>query len=41
MTYPGPLVSTAWLDEYHKDPSLRIVDATVHLPDTGRDARAE
>ncbi|MBK8017745.1 MAG: sulfurtransferase [Betaproteobacteria bacterium] len=41
MTYPGPLVSTAWLDEHHKDPSLRIVDATVHLPDTGRDARAE
>jgi len=41
MPYPGPLVSAQWLDEHRHDPSLRIVDATVHLPDTGRNAAAE
>ncbi len=41
MTYPGPLVSARWLDEHRGDPAIRIVDATVHLPDTGRNAAAE
>lgn len=41
MTYPGPLVSAQWLDEHRDDPAIRIVDATVHLPDTGRNAAAE
>ncbi len=41
MNYPGPVVSTEWLAAHRDDPSVRIVDATVHLPDTGRDARAE
>ncbi|MBI1397858.1 MAG: sulfurtransferase [Betaproteobacteria bacterium] len=41
MTYPGPVVGTTWLNEHLNDSGLRIVDATVHLPDTGRDAAAE
>ena len=35
------LVSTAWLAEEKGASDLRIVDATRHLPETGRDARAE
>ena len=41
MDYPGPVVSTRWLSERLGTPKLCVVDATVHLPDTGRDARAE
>ncbi|HUF20236.1 MAG TPA: 3-mercaptopyruvate sulfurtransferase [Burkholderiales bacterium] len=41
MTYPGPVVSTQWLIEHLGDPTVRVVDATVHLPDTGRNAREE
>ena len=41
MTYPGPVVSAQWLNEHLGDPSVCVVDASVHLPDTGRDARAE
>lgn len=41
MSYPGPVVSVKWLAEHLDDPAVRIVDATVHLPDTGRDAKAE
>jgi len=41
MTYTGPVVSAEWLAEHLDDPSVRIVDATVHLPDTGRNAKAE
>lgn len=41
MSYPGPVVSTQWLSERLGTPKLCVVDATVHLPDTGRDARAE
>ena len=41
MTYPGPVVSAGWLAAHLDDPSVRIVDATVHLPDTGRNAKAE
>ena len=40
-TYPGPVVSAEWLKQHLRDPSVRVVDASVHLPDTGRDARAE
>jgi len=38
---PGPVVSAQWLRDNLDNPSIRIVDATLHLPDTGRDARAE
>jgi thiosulfate/3-mercaptopyruvate sulfurtransferase len=41
MTCPGPVVSTQWLSEHLSDPSVCVVDATVHLPDTGRNAREE
>ncbi|MFO1321473.1 MAG: rhodanese-like domain-containing protein [Burkholderiales bacterium] len=39
--YPGPVVSSRWLGEHLTDPDVAVVDATVHLPDTGRNARAE
>ena len=35
------LVSTDWLAEHRKDADLVVLDATMHLPDSGRDARAE
>ncbi|MEM6906572.1 MAG: 3-mercaptopyruvate sulfurtransferase [Pseudomonadota bacterium] len=35
------LVSTEWLAERLGAPDIRIVDASYHLPDTGRDAKAE
>jgi len=38
---PKTLVSTDWLAAHLKDPDLRILDASWHLPDAGRDARAE
>lgn len=41
MSYPGPVVSAQWLHDHLHDPSVRVVDASVHLPDTGRNARAE
>lgn len=41
MDYPGPVVSAHWLAKNLGDPLLRIVDATLLLPDTGRDARSE
>jgi thiosulfate/3-mercaptopyruvate sulfurtransferase len=41
INYPGAVVSAQWLSEHHHQPHIRIVDATVHLPDTGRDAKAE
>lgn len=41
MSYPGPVVSAQWLADHLQQPTVRVVDATVHLPDTGRDARAE
>ena len=41
MIPPSPVVSVAWLRQHLSDPAIRVVDATVHLPDTGRDARAE
>ncbi|MEQ8896416.1 MAG: 3-mercaptopyruvate sulfurtransferase [Roseovarius sp.] len=38
---PKTLVSTDWLAAHLKDPDLRILDGTMFLPGTGRDARAE
>jgi len=35
------LVSTDWLAQHLKDPDLRIIDASWHMPATGRDAQAE
>lgn len=35
------LVSHEWLASHISDPDIVIVDATVHLPDTGRNAKAE
>lgn len=35
------LVSTQWLAERLGEPGLVVVDASAHLPDAGRDARAE
>ncbi len=41
MTYPGPVVSSEWLAAHLHDANVRVVDATVHLPDTGRNAKEE
>ncbi len=38
---PSALVSTAWLAERLGDPGLRVLDASWHLPASGRDAAAE
>jgi thiosulfate/3-mercaptopyruvate sulfurtransferase len=38
---PKTLVSTAWLEAHLKDPDLRLLDASWHMPDAGRDARGE
>lgn len=38
---PKTLVSTDWLADHLSDPDLRIFDASWHMPDTGRDGRAE
>ncbi len=38
---PKHLVSTDWLERNLEAPDLRILDASWHLPDSGRDARAE
>jgi thiosulfate/3-mercaptopyruvate sulfurtransferase len=38
---PRTLVSTEWLHAHLKDPDLRVLDASWHLPGAGRDARAE
>ena len=36
-----PLVTTAWLAERLGDPSVRVIDATWHLPTAGQDAAEE
>jgi thiosulfate/3-mercaptopyruvate sulfurtransferase len=36
-----PLVSTQWLADHFEAPDLRIVDASWHLPGSGRDPQAE
>ncbi len=38
---PRTLVTTDWLEAHLKDPDLRVLDASWHMPDTGRDAQAE
>ena len=38
---PKTLVSTDWLASHMRDPDLRILDASWHMPSTGRDAKAE
>lgn len=38
---PKTLVSTDWLARHLKDPDLRILDASLYLPDVNRDAHAE
>ena len=38
---PTLLVSTDWLAERLGAPDIRILDASWHMPDTGRDAKAE
>jgi thiosulfate/3-mercaptopyruvate sulfurtransferase len=37
----GPLVSTDWLVEHLGEPGLVVLDGSWHLPDAGRDAKAE
>ena len=37
----GPLVDAAWLSERLADPALAAIDATLYLPNEGRDAEAE
>jgi len=39
--HPGAIVSAKWLKEHLSDSNVFIADATVHLPDTGRNAQAE
>jgi thiosulfate/3-mercaptopyruvate sulfurtransferase len=38
---PKTLVSTAWLAAHLADPDLRVLDASMYLPATGRNGRAE
>jgi thiosulfate/3-mercaptopyruvate sulfurtransferase len=38
---PRTLVSTDWLGQHLKDPDLRLLDASWHMPAAGRDAKAE
>jgi thiosulfate/3-mercaptopyruvate sulfurtransferase len=38
---PKTLVSTEWLAAHLKDPDLRVLDGSWHMPATGRDGRAE
>ena len=35
------LVSTEWLADRLGEPGLKVIDASAHLPDAGRDARGE
>lgn len=41
MDDPTTLVSTGWLADHLRDPDLRVLDASWHMPAAGRDARAE
>ncbi|MEO0683079.1 MAG: 3-mercaptopyruvate sulfurtransferase [Pseudomonadota bacterium] len=38
---PQLLVSTDWLERHLSAPDVRVLDGSYHLPDTGRDAKAE
>src|SRR5437660_8932068 len=35
------LVTTEWLAKHRDEPDVRVVDGTWHMPQLGRDARAE
>jgi thiosulfate/3-mercaptopyruvate sulfurtransferase len=37
----GPLVSTDWLAEHLGEPGLVVLDGSWHMPDSGRDPKAE
>ena len=43
MNYANPeaLTETAWLAEHLGDPNVKVLDASFHLPGTGRDAQSE
>jgi len=43
VTYANPdaLIETPWLAEHIGDPSVKVLDASFHLPGTGRDAETE
>ncbi len=43
MTYANPdaLVETEWLAAHLGDPNVKVLDASFHLPGTGRDAETE
>ena len=43
MSYMNPeaLVTTDWLADHRRAPDVRIVDASWHMPNAARDARAE
>ncbi|MBI3678431.1 MAG: 3-mercaptopyruvate sulfurtransferase [Proteobacteria bacterium] len=41
MRPASPLVSTQWLAEHIDAPDIRICDASLYLPQSGRDAKAE
>lgn len=41
MTNITPTVTAEWVMKHLDDPKVLLVDASVHLPDTGRDARTE
>lgn len=38
---PRTLVTTDWLEHHLRDPDLRLLDASMYLPGSGRDGRAE
>jgi len=38
---PRTLVSTDWLAAHLNDPDLRVLDASWHMPESGRDSRRE
>lgn len=40
-SFSTPLVSTEWLADHLADPRVKVIDATWHMPSTGRDARKE
>lgn len=37
----NPLVTTSWLAARIEDPAVKVIDASWHMPDAGRDAAAE
>ncbi len=41
MTDVSSLVSTEWLEQNLNDPNIRVLDASWHLPNSDRNAKAE